>query len=72
MMANGYYQKVTRIKADATPIDNITKFAWNDDDYEEVEEWIENPVEIGKTVEERVSEIEEIFNILLGGTNANT
>lgn len=25
------------VKADAEPIDNITKFAWNDDDYEEVQ-----------------------------------
>lgn len=26
----------TTIKEDATPIDNIEKFAWYDDDYEEV------------------------------------
>lgn len=25
------------IREDAIPIDNITKFVWNDDDYEEVE-----------------------------------
>lgn len=38
---NGYYKKEIRIKKDATPIDNVTKFAWYDDDYEEVEIWHE-------------------------------
>ena len=37
-MRSGYYRKVTRIKQDAKPIDNITKFEYGDDDYEEVEE----------------------------------
>ena len=40
-MANGYYVPVRRVKADATPIDNVTKWAWDDDDYEEVQEWHE-------------------------------
>ena len=39
--AKGQYIKNIRIKPDAKPIDNVTKFAWNDDDYEEVEEWVE-------------------------------
>lgn len=30
-----------RIKDSATPIDDITKFAWYDDDYEDVETWVE-------------------------------
>lgn len=38
---SGYYEKITRIKSDANPIDNKTKFAWDDDDYEEVEVWHE-------------------------------
>ena len=38
---SGYYQTVTRIKESAAPIDDVAKFAWNDDDYEECEEWIE-------------------------------
>lgn len=38
---NGYYKKEIHIKKDATPIDNVTKFAWDDDDYEEVEIWHE-------------------------------
>ena len=40
-MEKGYYRTVTRIKHDAKPIDNVTKFAWDDDDYEEGEEWVE-------------------------------
>lgn len=38
---NGYYKKEIRIKKDAVPIDDVTKFAWDDDDYEEVEIWHE-------------------------------
>lgn len=40
-MESGYYEKRIRIKADAKPIDDVTKFAWEDGDYEEVEEWRE-------------------------------
>lgn len=38
---NGYYEEIILIKEDATPIDNITKFAWADEDYETVEVWHE-------------------------------
>lgn len=37
----GYYEIKERIKADAIPIDNETKFAWDDDDYETYQEWHE-------------------------------
>lgn len=37
----GYYQKVIRIKPNADPVDNVTKFAYADEDYETVEEWYE-------------------------------
>lgn len=40
-MTNGYYTTKIRIKEDAKPIDNVTKFAWNDDDYETVEVFVE-------------------------------
>ena len=60
-MADGYYKTVIRTKEDAAPIDNITKFAWDDGDYEQVEEWVEYPEEeIGrKTVEEELSDLKE-------------
>ena len=38
---SGYYRTVTRIKEGAAPIDNETKWAWDDDDYEEAQEWHE-------------------------------
>ena len=37
----GYYVTKERIKADAIPIDNETKFAWDNDDYETYQEWHE-------------------------------
>ena len=37
----GYWIYKTVIKPDATPINNITKFAYYDSDYEEVKEWHE-------------------------------
>lgn len=60
-MAGGYYKTAIRVKKDAAPIDNITKFAWDDGDYEQVEEWVEHPEEeIGrKTVEEELSDLKE-------------
>lgn len=40
-MKKGYYRTVIRVKEDAEPIDNITKFAWCNDDYETVNEFVE-------------------------------
>lgn len=39
-MEKGYWAETRRIKAGAEPIDDITKFAWADDDYECVREWV--------------------------------
>lgn len=41
MAETGYWRKVVRVKEDAEPIDNVNKFAWDDDDYEEIEEWVD-------------------------------
>lgn len=43
----------TVIRADASPIDNVTKFAWADEDYEEVQMYVPNPV---KTVQQQIAE----------------
>lgn len=40
----GHLEKATLIREDATPIDNITKWAWADDDYEEVQVYVVDPV----------------------------
>lgn len=45
-MAQGYWNKGKRAKEGAyETIDNVTKFALSDDDYEEFEEWIEYTAE---------------------------
>ena len=42
-LEKGYLTTTTAIREDATPIDNITKFAWDDNDYEEVQVYSINP-----------------------------
>ena len=42
------------IKEDAEPIDNVKKFAWADDDWEEVQMYIPNHI---KTAEEEITEL---------------
>ncbi|RHV07204.1 hypothetical protein DXB97_04210 [Firmicutes bacterium OM07-11] len=42
-LEKGYLTTTTAIREDAEPIDNITKFAWNDNDYEEVQVYSLNP-----------------------------
>lgn len=45
-MAEGYWNKGKRAKEGVyDTIDNVTKFALSDDDYEEFEEWIEYTAE---------------------------
>lgn len=39
-LSKGSLSTRTVIRAGAVPIDNITKFAWADDDYEEVQVYI--------------------------------
>lgn len=43
-LAQGTLFPTTAIREDATPIDNVTKFAWYDEDYEEVQMYIPNPL----------------------------
>lgn len=60
---SGYYVKETRIKEDATPIDNVTKFAWDDNDYEEVEVWHEYTEEELKQREEAKAQAQRDANL---------
>lgn len=41
-MGKGYLAEGQVIREDAEPIDNITKFAWDDDDYEDVMVYVLN------------------------------
>lgn len=42
------------VKEDAKPIDNVSKFAWADEDWEEVQMYIPNPI---KTAAEEIAEL---------------
>ena len=48
----GKLVSTTVIRADATPIDNANKFAWADEDYEDVQMYVPNPV---KTIEQQIT-----------------
>lgn len=41
-LTKGSLTKTVIIREDVTPIDDVTKFAWDDDDYEEVQMYILN------------------------------
>ena len=51
--SGGLYPTVA-VKENVDPIDNVTKFAWHDDDYEEVQMYIPNPV---KTTAQQITEL---------------
>lgn len=53
-LTTGSLVPTTIIRADAEPIDDVTKFAWADEDYEEVQMYIPNPV---KTTEQQIAEL---------------
>lgn len=63
---DGYYRKEIKVKKEATPIDNITKFAWDDNDYEIVEVWHEYTAEEleRKKRSDENKEQKELFNTL--------
>ena len=44
----------TVVRSDATPIDNVTKFAWAAEDYENVQMYIPDPV---KTIQQQIAEL---------------
>jgi hypothetical protein len=65
----GYLTKGTVIKEGAAPIDDVTKFAWDDDDYEEVRFYhpYSDEPEPAPTQEERITELEKALAMLLSG-----
>lgn len=44
-LETGYLQQETIIRPDATPIDDVTKFAWADEDYETIQRYVVVPEE---------------------------
>jgi len=55
------------VKEDAVPIDNVTKFAWDDEDYEDAMMYVLNPETPEPTQAERIAELEEALALLLSG-----
>lgn len=53
-LTTGRLYPTVAVKEDAEPIDNVTKFAWSNEDYEEVQMYIPNPV---KTAEQQIAEL---------------
>lgn len=53
-LSKGQLFPATVIREDATPIDDITKFAWADEDYEEVQMYVLNsePEEHARTAQD--------------------
>lgn len=69
-LTKGYLSTVTLIRDDAEPIDDITKFAWDDADYEEAQQYRlykEQPTESAPSNEERIAELEAALELLLSG-----
>lgn len=70
-LSKGRLEIATGIREDATPIDNTTKFAWFDDDYEEVQMYVLNK-EIEYSELPQSNELAQIIDALLGfGGNEN-
>lgn len=69
-LSAGYLTTGFAIKVDAVPIDNITKFAWDNEDYEEVQYYCEYS-EIDRqsnmpTTEDRIAALEAALLELMG------
>lgn len=66
-LSAGYLTNAIVIKEDALPIDNVTKFAWADDDYEEVQMYVPNREETYQPTEsERLDALEYAMLEMMG------
>lgn len=67
-LKKGYLVTQWEIRADAVPIDNIKKFAWEDSDYEEVQVYI--PYEEPDTTPSQLDRIEAqlVYTAMMTGT----
>ena len=64
-LTKGHLVIATTIREDAEPIDDVTKFAWSDDDYEEVQMYVLNK-EREETQPTQTDELTEVIDALLG------
>lgn len=65
-LSKGVLTPAKVIREDAAPIDNVTKWAWAEDDYEDVMMYIETPEEIEEYVSPEAKELEAIKTELKG------
>lgn len=65
-LGKGILLPAKAIKEDAAPIDNVTKWAWAEDDYEDVMMYVETPTETEGYVSQEAKELEAIKTELKG------
>lgn len=66
-LSKGHLVPTTIIREDAKPIDDIIKFAWDDDDYEEVQMYVLNKeTEYSEPQPSKSDELLEVLDALLG------
>ena len=65
-LGKGILMPAKAIKEDATPIDNVTKWAWAEDDYEDVMMYVETPEETEGYISQEAKELEAIKAELKG------
>ena len=67
-LSKGRLSNRTVIRADAAPIDNVTKFAWEDGDYQQIKVYI--PYEEPDTTPSQLDRIEAqmVYTAMMTGT----
>lgn len=65
-LSKGVLTPAKVIREDAAPIDNVTKWAWAEDDYEDVMMYVETPEETEGYVSPEAKELEAIKTELKG------
>lgn len=56
-LKTGYLREETIIRPDAAPIDDVTKFAWADEDYETIQRYVVIPEEERR--DERIAQLKQ-------------
>lgn len=65
-LRKGRLVQAKAVREDAAPIDNVTKWAWAEDDYEDVMMYVETPEETEEYVSPEAKELEAIKTELKG------
>lgn len=67
-LEKGYLTTRQEIRADAAPIDNVTKFAWEDSDFEEVRVYIPYEVTDNEPTQLDRIEAQAAYTAMMTGT----